>query len=447
MRRTLRYGSNAALSIIIFGAILIIGYLIVMNHSRIWDLTGSHKNTLDPKTLNTLKSLDFDVRIKAFCNQGQERQGAKDILDLYKYTSDRVSYEIIDPDMHPNIAKAFGIERYGQAVIIGNSKQEGIDVIAEEEITNAILKLKRDKKKTVYFLTGHGEKDISDTQKDGISYLKDALQRDNYIVKTLMLMREQVPPKDADLLLIIGPNKTFFKEEIASLEGYLLKGGNMFIAGDPMEDAGLKRLLDKYGIVLDSGIIIDKFSRILGGDYMVPVVSTYGNVKELQGFRYATFFPGARGLEIKDSIPEDLKVQWLARTSDQSWSEHDIDMLNKEGKAILDGEDKKGPLNIALFVKKKIKEDRFTQLVVFGDSDFLSNAYLMVSGNKDLAMNCINMLLEEKDLITIEKKAPSMGPFILTPVQAQIIFWLPIVIIPSIILATGIWVFFSRRRT
>jgi hypothetical protein len=49
-----------------------------------------------------------------------------------------------------------------------------------------------------------------------------------------------------------------------------------------LEDLCLKKFLLDYGIVLDGGIIIDKFSRILGENYMVPVISTYGSIKGLK---------------------------------------------------------------------------------------------------------------------------------------------------------------------
>jgi len=194
-------------------------------------------------------------------------------------------------------------------------------------------------------------------------------------------------------------------------------------------------------------MIIDKFSRILGGDYLIPVVSEYGDVDALRGFRYATFFPTACSLSIKKTLPKGIEIRWLARTSSQSWAETDLDRLERQGKAQLDKKDKKGPVDIGLFLKKKLdtKGGGYARLIIFGDSDFLSNTYIMTSGNEDLAMNCMNMLLGERELVVIKKrKANHLTP--LTPYQASLMFWVPVVAIPCVILFIGISVFLVRRR-
>ncbi len=445
-KKTIRYMSGTGIGIIVFIGILVIMYMIALNHPKVYDLTLNGRNTLDVKTRNILNSLDFDVNVIAFCKNDNLRKEAKDILDLFTYATRHVKYKIIDPDVYPGEAKKYAIQRYGQAVVIGNGKQQRIDSVSEQNLDSAILKLKEPGEKTIYFITGHGERDIGDTGKDGLYTLRNALESDNYKIKKLMLVRTKAIPKDASLVAIVGPKKPFLPVETRELNDYLKKGGNIFIALEPMEDTGLKGFLAAYGVVVGNDMIIDKFSRILGGDYLIPVVSEYGDVEALKGFRYATFFPTARSLGIKKPLPKDIVIKWLARTSNQSWAETNLDRLRNQGKAKLDSKDKKGPVNIALFVKKLNKKGNSrARLVVFGDSDFLSNAYIMTSGNEDLAMNCMNVLLGEQELVVIRKKESNhLTP--LTPSQASLMFWIPVVIVPCIVLFIGISVFLVRRR-
>ncbi len=445
--KSIKYMSGTGIAVAVFTAILVIIYMIVLNHPKVYDLTLSGKNTLDVKTRNILDSLDFDVKVLVFCKNDNTREKAKDILDLFAYASKHVNYEIIDPDVHPSEAKKYAIERYGQAVLVGNGKQQRIDMVSEQNLDSAILKLKMSGKKTIYFTMGHGERDIEDNNKDGLATLKNALESDNYRVEKLILMREKSVPLDAGLVAVIGPKKQFLPEEIKELDEYIKQGGNLFVALDPMEDTGLEGLLSEYGVVLGNDMIIDKFSRILGGDYLIPVVSEYGDVDALRGFRYATFFPTACSLSIKKTLPKGIEIRWLARTSSQSWAETDLDRLERQGKAQLDKKDKKGPVDIGLFLKKKLdtKGGGYARLIIFGDSDFLSNTYIMTSGNEDLAMNCMNMLLGERELVVIKKrKANHLTP--LTPYQASLMFWVPVVAIPCVILFIGISVFLVRRR-
>jgi ABC-type uncharacterized transport system involved in gliding motility auxiliary subunit len=446
LARRFLYTSSESLFVIVFAAILIIVYLIASNHNISLDLSRTGINTLDSKTKKIIQSLGFDVLITVFDKEGAEKNLAQEVLDLYVDESERLSYTIIDPDVRPAMASEYGVDRYGQAVLTGRNRQVLIDRVTEEDMTNALVKLKRDKKKVVYFITGHGERDFLNDQNKGLAQLADALKKDDYEVRRLLLMREQAIPQDADLIAAIDPKKRFLPEELEISQRYLDAGGSMLLALEPGTDAGLRRLLWEYGMDLDDGIIIDTFSTMVGGDYTVPVVTTYGDVKPLRDFAYATFFPTSRALIIRNEPAENTEVVWLARTSEKSWSEDDYAMLFDEGSVSCDESEIQGPLNVALLAGKKNDNEMKANLVVFGDADFISNAYLNVSGNKDLALGCINMLLHEGHLITLDKKIFHDRPFILTPAQSAIFFWVPVVVIPAVILLCALCVFWRMRR-
>ena len=304
----------------------------------------------------------------------------------------------------------------------------------------------RDRKQVIYLITGHGERDISHEHNQGISQLGTALALDDVEVHSHLLMSKQGIPPDADLIVVAGPRKKFLGEELEIIRNYLAGGGNMLITLEPGGNAGLDELLDEYGIILDDGIVIDTFSTMVGGDYTVPVVNTYGDLPAIKDFAYATLFPTSRALMIKKELPPDLKVTWLARTSNRSWSELDFATLFDEGEASRSDEEIQGPLNVAVYARRAAANNLQGSLMVFGDTDFLTNAYLNVSGNKDLVFTCINMLLDEGHLITIDAKSPRDRPFILTPGQSRVIFWVPIVVIPVLILSSALGVFWMRRR-
>lgn len=446
MKRSFTHGSQALLSILIFGAILAVVYLVVMNHPSSWDLSQGNNNRLDQKTLNILAGLKTTVDIKVFDKSGGESAAhAKDLLQRYVLQSPRITYAIIDPDSHPDQAKAYGVERYGQAVLISGDKKEYINDIDEQQLSTALIKLGQSRSKVIYFLEGHGEKRISEPGKNGIAALKEALTKDNYSVRPIVLMREPIP-QDADCLAVIGPDKSFLPGEIQALITYLDQGGRVFLALEPMKNAGLDELLARYGIRLVDDIVIDPTSRVLGADYSMPVVMTYGDVPALANFSLVTFFPSVRSLELVQPTPSGIKIDWLAQTSEQSWSEFDSATWNREGRAQMDAGDRKGPRMVALRAQKDLANKRTAEILVFGDSDFLTNTYLGLSGNKDLALNCLNMLLGENILITITKQPTVFKPFILTPLQGALVFWVPVVMLPAMLLIAGVMVFLWRRK-
>ena len=85
------------------------------------------------------------------------------------------------------------------------------------------------------------------------------------------------------------------------------------------------------------------------------------------------------------------------------------------------------------------------RLAVFGDSDFASNAYYNLSGNGNFFLNTVNWLTEEADLISIQPKTSSPRTIQLTPSQGRMIFFTSIIILPLIVLITGISVWVRRR--
>ena len=438
------YISSVGIFVMIFYAILVFVYLIASNHNSGWDLSRTGANTLDVKTKNVLESLNFNVEIIIFDKTGENK--AMEILDLYCAESRHVTCRIIDPDTRPGIAAQYGVDRYGQGVLLGRHRQCLIDSVTQENLTNAILRLKRDKKKVIYFVNGHGERDIAHEQNSGISQLRYDLAANDYDVFPLLLMRYHEIPRDADLVIVAGPRKSFLQEELAMVRTYLGSGGNMLFALEPGGEAGLTGVLEEFGIVLDNGIIVDTFSSMAGGDNTAPVVTMYGDVPALQGFSYATFFPTSRALLIMNDLPSGVEVNWLARTSDRSWSEHDFIALFDGLDVYPDEHENKGPVNVAVLAEKELDNKTVSSVMVFGDVDFLTNAYLNISGNKDLAFICINMLLDQGSLITIKDRPAQDRPFILTPSQDRIIFWVPVVVIPSLIMLVCLAVLFIRRR-
>jgi ABC-type uncharacterized transport system involved in gliding motility auxiliary subunit len=85
-------------------------------------------------------------------------------------------------------------------------------------------------------------------------------------------------------------------------------------------------------------------------------------------------------------------------------------------------------------------------MVVIGDSDFVTNAYVNFSGNRDFFLNALHWLAEERDLISISATAASFEPMVLTRNQAQILLYVQVLLLPSIVFGLGVFVWQKRRR-
>lgn len=466
-RKSLIYSSNLLLVVVIVLAIIVVvNYLLARNHYR-FDFTQGKIHSLSDQSIKVLKNLKNEVQIKAFFREGNfSRSKMEKLLKNYAYHSKRIKYEFIDPDKNPGLVEKYDINTDGTSVLECGGQKTRITTTSEEDLTNAIIKVSREKKKVIYFLEGHGEASIEDYQQKGYSHAKEELEKLAYEVKKLSLALSETFPQDTSALVIPGPEKDLLPHELETIKNFLADGGRVFFMVDPEEAPGLKSYLKNYGVKLEDDFIVDTISRLMGGDYFMPIVSEYEYHEITKNFRYATFFPLARTVDVLEEKPEGVTAEVLAKSSPNSWSERE---LEKREVSFNKDKDKKGPLPLAVVVtikpekkkdqeKAEIKgeekkeekaekkeEKREGRLAVFGDSDFASNNYYNLSGNGNLFLNVVNWLTEEEDLISIQPKTSSPRTIQLTPSQGRLILWTSIVILPLIIFVAGITIWARRR--
>jgi hypothetical protein len=85
------------------------------------------------------------------------------------------------------------------------------------------------------------------------------------------------------------------------------------------------------------------------------------------------------------------------------------------------------------------------RVVVIGDGDFLSNAYLGNGGNLDLGLNIINWLSEDDNLLTIRAKSAPDLSLQLSRVELMSIAGGFLLMIPAALLGGG-WTLWLRRQ-
>ncbi len=456
-KRSSRYSANMLIMIILFTAILAVAQTLSTRHNARFDLTRNSRFSLAGQTESLLKNLKKDIDIIGFFKKSSpDKIRARDLIDQYSHKTSRLRYEFIDPDRNPQAAKDLGVTNYGTIVVKCGEKKELLNDLDEEALTNAILKVTRDVAKAVYFLTGHGEKDIENNDAKGFAIAKDAIIKEGYNVNSLSLFEEEFVPDDAFIVIIAGPAKDLFSSEIAKLRDYLAKGRNALVMLDPQVSLPeVDKFLDEYGISCGDNVIIDPFSKVFGADYTIPVVTRYEQHPITKGFNVATFFPLARSVQIDENLSSDITAQYLAKTGKSAWGETDWEAFN-QGKAARGENDIAAPVPIAAVSTKNIEPDETLQgnsnetlkskIVLIGDSDYANNSSFRLSGNADFFMNAISFLAEEKDLIAIRPKQSLGDRIFLTSSQGRFVFLACIVLLPALVIGFGSTIVVKRRR-
>lgn len=458
-RRSTKYGANMVVMIGVFIGVLVFMAVLGHAHKKRYDFTKTGRFTLSTQTKKILKSLEAPVKVVAFYRaesgtmHAQQRQTARDLLEEYASQSDNFTFTFIDPDRKPGLASKYGVSEYRIMLLISGDRQVKVGAESEEKLTNGLIKLLREKKKQIYFVKGHGEKDLASTGKTGYSAARNAILNESYEIKELFLMRSEGVPEDASVVVLAGPKEELTPDELEKLEKYYTSGGAMLVQIDPGHPPGLRTWLENFGFRLQTDVIIEGQTQVYGTNALTPVVYAYNKKHPLtEGFTLASYFPIANSVYI-DEDPKQGRYQ-LALTGPNSWTEMDKEQLESGQAEYNEDHEKKGPVPIMSVTTYKAPEEkdeqgstrrRYGKVILVGDSDFANNTNINLAGNGDLFLNTINWLAEEADLIAVRAKKRDVTPVILTAAQGRAIFWVPVVMIPSFILMAGVGIY-SRRR-
>jgi len=450
--RSSRYWLNFLTTIlIVLGIAISIEIIGSMNNKRV-DLTPERKHQISDQFQKILNSLDGRIDVTVFYQSG-ERLELNDLLNQYALQSSKFRYELYDLDRNPGMAKKYGIRNYGETVIAYRGKRTKVLYPVEDKIINAILKLTRKEKKTLFFLKGHGENDISNSNpRKGYSKVKEALESEDYDVKELSLTRKESISGDASVLIISGPKKDFLKEELETLHGFVQEGGKVLFMIDPFYSfPNLSVFLSGYDVGLGNDVVVDPYNRPLGGDEFTIVVPLFLKHPIIQDFRTPVLFSLARSVEVKGNSKSGVFVETLAQSDPKSFAISDRKDFTR-GKIKLE-EGRMGPIPVAAIVAleskekkgQKQKKDIQEQIVVFGDSDFVNNFYLNQLGNRDLFLNTINWLSEDDYLISTRTKRPEYSYRFLKYQETKRLFWLLVIFQPALPLIVGLVIYIRRK--
>ncbi len=454
-KRSTKYAVNTVVMTLVFAVIItLIGVMSVKYKLRV-DLTENKRYTLSSQTVKILKSIKNNVEVIAFYRSDERtRQAMFDLLKEYSYYSPEFSFRFVDPDKDPAEAVKYGITSYRTTLLMLGGKQEVVGSESESRLTNALIKLLSEEVKIIYFVKGHGEKQIGSAKGTGYSMAREAIEKENHQVRELLLMSEGRIPEDAAALVVSGPRNDLLASELEKITAYINGGGRVLFMLDPGAAPGLSSYLSTFGFEVGDDIIIDKLSQVYGANYLTPVVVEYSDKHVLtHDFDVATFYPAARSIQISEE-PDKGKYN-LARTSADSWTVRGE--LNDENLKFDPDRHTRGPINVVAVSAVEVQaENRITpqsatdkrqwgKVMVTGDSDFASNNHIKLAGNKDFFLNMLNWLAEQSILISIRKKEQGISPVMLTATQGKLVFWLSVVIIPSLVVVVGIGVTTRRK--
>ena len=457
-QRSTRYGAGAAVYSLLFVVLVgILNFLGARYHHR-WDVTEAGVYTLSPQSKKVVGALPETLKMTAFV-EGGSNPAVESLLDGYRYANPgRVETAMLDPDREPAMAEQMKITTLPSVHLAVGGETFTVTQPSEETITNGIIRVSRSGRKVVYFTEGFGEPSLQNPEDPkGFSSAKLALEQENYEVRPLVLPTVEAIPDDASAVVLAGPTRPLTDAAVGALDKYLERGGRLLaMVGPGQGGQKLREMLARWGVQVGTDIVLDRELRLFEGPRLgvVPLARTYGQHPITQGFRDFTMYPQTSSVAPATEGKQGLTATSLVSTSPTSWAESDLDGVLRQGVATLDESDKKGPVSIAVAVVAKLGEMGLTppagvteaRLVVFGTPLFADNQELVQSRlNADLFLNAAGWLVGQEELVSIRSRSVRASRAELTQTQATQVFYLSVLIIPELLIALGIWVWWRRR--
>ena len=435
------------------------------------DWTNNQRNTPSDATISLLQKITEPIHIRAFVRESDAAliSETKHLVKKYQRFKANITLEFTDPTKEPDLIRELGLRGDGELLLQLGERSEIALASTELNLTNALYRLSRASERWILFLEGHNERSpYGDTNYDYSAWTK-MMKSKGLRVRGYNLASNPNIPTNTSVLVVADPQKDLLPGEINILLDYIDKGGNLLWLIEPKELITLEPLAEALGIELISGMVVDPNTQLLGiNDIRFTLIPEYPKSPITNNFTTMTIFPTAKALEFYGT--EDWDAVDILETLPRTWSE--TDEFTPE--VTLDaGQDIPGPLVIGLSLSRTptleeieesmdLEAETFSELdsqlaaleptqeqqriVVIGDSDFASDAYVGQAGNLDLAMNIVNWLTNDETFIDIPHKTNSDLAFELTKIKQIIIGVGFLLVIPLLLLLSGIIIWYRRRR-
>ncbi len=450
----LRGGLQLAVQIVLSLALFVVLEVLATRHNVRFDLTPTQSFALSASARQVAEAFDKPARITVFYNSqmGDQRRDMADLLEQFRTAAPNLTYRMLDLDRSPALANKYGISSYNTGVLEVGDDVARLRSIDEAEITNVLLSLSRQHARTVCFVTGHGERDPENAdERAGYSEVGKALERERFAVETLTTLPSEGVPAACSVVVLAGPSHDFLPGEGDALFSYLRGGGRVLMLVDPDAPPSVLQFLRQVGVEARSDLIVDEQNRFVGSDSFMPQVVRF----RTETFRNSLTAPAvlslARPVGAAEEHPEDVQITSIAATSPDSWAIVGAS-TPPDGELRFRREvDQVGPLSVGVLatVRPAQPDAPPGQLMVFGDSDFATNFYFNLLGNKDLVLSAIAVLAEDPALVAVRRKGlPSgtLSPISLTAAQSRTIFWTAVIVLPALCLVMGGVVALHRLR-
>ncbi|MGN0181561.1 MAG: Gldg family protein [Candidatus Ornithomonoglobus sp.] len=419
------------------------------------DLTSNKKYELTEESYAYLKEYDKDTTIYILASVTEQDINARAILDRYAAANSHIKLENVDVSKNPTFGRDYVSEgktlTENSVIVVSGEKSRviensefyptsngnitGIDV--ESKITSALKYVSSDAQFKAYFTTGHNEADFKGA--------KEALEAENYVLGDVATLTEDIP-QDADVVIVPRPLTDFTTGEIAKLDTYVRDGGalQLYVSGECPELTNINTWLSANGIGINEDVIVESKDNAVGsgGSYLFVMNYVKNDITEniIAKNKVSGYVPFAKSLKMT-ATSGAYTVESCLSSSDNSYTSADFDKPTRDTAVST------GAADIALMstnadTNGKIYVSGTTMLLSYSVSDvnnigFANFAYFTA---------VTNSMSGAGEAFVVPVKSVGANLLVMNSIQKAVMFIVVVILVPLLLLALGIAVFFRRRN-
>ena len=380
------------------------------------DYIDIYKN---PAFLNNYTATDDEITSGSFIIETDLRYKVLKLADLYQLstTLDYTTYEM-------------------------SQYVSGID--ADQTLASAVQYVTSQDLPTVVFLTGHDEQ----YGPEFTSLFTDS----NYGYDECNLLFDEIP-NDAAIVVVGMPSADYTSYEIDKLDAYLKSGGNviLFTGVSAVETPNLDEWLEEWGIGMRDQMVLDSQRALYSQVNIVAdiVDDTVCEDLEITDTTYI-MMPNARVLEQLWEYNDYRTTTVILQSSEASYAKEYSEDTQFDSYDYAEG-DAEGPFALGILTSYGTTiggVSTTSKLLVLSSLYMTSDATFDVAAlaNKSFFVEAIDYINPVTNVLTIESRDYYSENLTILSSQANVIFWILIVIIPVVILALGLVVWLRRRH-
>ena len=463
-----KFSTSTTLMISIFAGIVVLVNAAGVGAYHQFDVTSLSQFTLTSQTKGVLAQLNTTVTAKFFYDPtdttGVAAYGYSMLLE-YQNFAPKLKIVMVDPDKSPEEARNYGItdKTLYNTIIFETTNHETnkpdhqyavlpaeIQQQAEYSFTNAILEVTGIVERRVYFLTGDGEASTSTTLTIAANVLKTNLLQ----VLPLNIQNTLNIPDDCALLIVAGPTLPMTDAERQVIADYLSNNRAALFMTNPNSPDDIAKLLKPWGVDVQNGTLVDPTSHLTNNLSTPTVVKnrSWELTSSTNVISSSVFFPGATAIVPQKTPPTNMEVTAMIWTTPDAWMVQNYDPATTP--TFDPATETKQAWAIGAFILPSAITDSSgnttgynegPNIIVIGDSDFISDTNFYSGNNGDLFVYIVKALGAGTDIMPLDRKVLTTRRLVISPEATTFLNISSIALLPAIVLIIGAIMWWRRR--